>query len=65
MKHFDLDGKHDKPSKQTILAVINMVNKFLKTGHNAGSGWMYLALIDRSHHGQVHLCVVALTHFPN
>ena len=38
VKHFDLDRKHGKPSKQTILAV---VNKFLK------SGWMFLSVLDR------------------
>ena len=38
VKHFDLDCKHGKPSKQTILAV---VNKFLK------SGWMFLAVLGR------------------
>ena len=30
-------------AKQTILAVVNIVNKFLKTW----SGWMYQAVVDR------------------
>ena len=41
VKHFDLDSKHGKLSKQTILAVVK--TSFWKLG----LCWMYLTVVDR------------------
>ena len=42
-KHFNLDHKHGKLSKQTVLW---LVTKFLKNGSD-GLCWVFLTVVDR------------------